>query len=31
MPGNFVRSALLSGADALIRELGGKPLAIARR
>ncbi len=31
MPGNFVRSALLSGADDLIRELGGKPLAIARR
>lgn len=31
MSGNFVRSALLSGADALIRELGGRPLAIARR
>ena len=31
MPGNFVRSALLSGADELIRELGGKPLAVARR
>lgn len=31
MPGNFVRSALLSGADELIRQLGGQPLAVARR
>ena len=31
MPGNFVRSALLSGSANLIRELGGKPLTVARR
>lgn len=31
MPGHFARSALLSGADDLIRELGGKPLIVARR
>lgn len=31
MPGNFVRSALLSGAEDLIRQFGGKPAAIARR
>ncbi|MGQ0621637.1 MAG: AraC family transcriptional regulator ligand-binding domain-containing protein [Panacagrimonas sp.] len=30
MPGNFVRSALLSGSAELIRELGCKPLPIAR-
>jgi AraC-like DNA-binding protein len=31
MPGNFVRSALFSGAEELILELRGRPLAIARR
>lgn len=31
MSGNFVRSALLAGADDLISALGGKPLAVARR
>ncbi|HKY92107.1 MAG TPA: AraC family transcriptional regulator ligand-binding domain-containing protein, partial [Nevskiaceae bacterium] len=31
MAGNFVRSALLSGAEELIRQLGGRPPAVARR
>src|SRR4051812_9681628 len=28
--GNFVRSALISGAEELIRQLGGRPPAVAR-
>lgn len=31
MAGNFVRSALISGAEELIRQLGGKPATICRR
>lgn len=31
MPGNYVRSALINGSAELIRDLGGKPLAVARR